>query len=73
MPFLLWYALRNKQSIYIHENNKATNVNMCGKKTPCYIPLLSSQDANEITDIRGSFRIASIKYFILAFTMNSKM
>ena len=27
--FLLWYALRNKQPIYIHEINKAADVNTC--------------------------------------------
>ena len=76
--FLLWYALRNKQPIYIHEINKATNVNMCEKLkkqlivTFHYTSQDSTQDANKITDIRGPFRIASMEYFILTLVMNSK-
>ena len=48
--FLLWYALRNKQPIYIHEINKATDVNMC-EKLKKQLVTFHSQYANKITHI----------------------
>lgn len=49
--FLLWYALRNKQPIYIHEINKAADVNTCEKLKKQLLVTFHSQYANKITHI----------------------